>query len=90
MTRRRVKEMSEDEKKEEGRRVYQLMAYNMAVDVIDGKIDRCPVAVGIGNLHSSLSDQEDESERVHAAKPVEGVGVACVQGSRRKVNIIVQ
>ena len=39
MTRRRVKEMSEDEKKEEGRRVYQLMAYNMAVDVIDGKID---------------------------------------------------
>ena len=26
--------MSEDEKKEEGRRVYQLMAYNMAVDVI--------------------------------------------------------
>ena len=53
MTRRRVKEMSEDEKKEEGRRVYQLMAYNMAVDVIDGKIDRCPVAVG--NLHSSLT-----------------------------------
>ena len=50
MTRRRVKEMSEDEKKEEGRRVYQLMAYNMAVDVIDGKIDRCPVADG--NLHS--------------------------------------
>ena len=42
--------MSEDEKKEEGRRVYQLMAYNMAVDVIDGKIDRCPVADG--NLHS--------------------------------------
>ena len=53
MTRRRVKEMSEDEKKEEGRRVYQLMAYNMAVDVIDGKIDRCPVAVC--NLHSSLT-----------------------------------
>ena len=53
MTRRRVKEMSEDEKKEEGRRVYQLMAYNMAVDVIDGKIDRCPVADG--NLHSSLN-----------------------------------
>ena len=53
MTRRRVKEMSEDEKKEEGRRVYQLMAYNMAVDVIDGKIDRCPVADG--NLHSSLT-----------------------------------
>ena len=45
--------MSEDEKKEEGRRVYQLMAYNMAVDVIDGKIDRCPVADG--NLHSSLA-----------------------------------
>ena len=76
MTRRRVKEMSEDEKKEEGRRVYQLMAYNMAVDVIDGKIDRCPVADG--NHHSSLSDQEDESERVHAEKPVEGVGTACV------------
>ena len=55
MTRRRVKEMSEEEKKEEGRRVYQLMAYNMAVDVIDGKIDRCPMAVGIGNLHSSLT-----------------------------------
>ena len=53
MTRRRVKEMSEEEKKEEGRRVYQLMAYNMAVDVIDGKIDRCPVANG--NLHSSLT-----------------------------------
>lgn len=53
MTRRRVKEMSEEEKKEEGRRVYQLMAYNMAVDVIDGKIDRCPVAVD--NLHSSLT-----------------------------------
>ena len=53
MTRRRVKEMSEEEKKEEGRRVYQLMAYNMAVDVIDGKIDRCPVADG--NLHSSLT-----------------------------------
>ena len=53
MTRRKVKEMSEDEKKEEGRRVYQLMAYNMAVDVIDGKIDRCPVADG--NLHSSLT-----------------------------------
>ena len=32
--------MGEDEKKEEGRRVYQLVAYNMAVDVIDGKIDR--------------------------------------------------
>ena len=45
--------MSEDEKKEEGRRVYQLMAYNMAVDVIDGKIDRCPVAVD--NLHFSLT-----------------------------------
>ena len=45
--------MSEEEKKEEGRRVYQLMAYNMAVDVIDGKIDRCPVADG--NLHSSLT-----------------------------------
>ena len=42
---RRTKEryndkMGEDEKKEEGRRVYQLVAYNMAVDVIDGKIDR--------------------------------------------------
>ena len=42
---RRAKEryndkMGEDEKKEEGRRVYQLVAYNMAVDVIDGKIDR--------------------------------------------------
>ena len=42
---RRVKEryndkIGEDEKKEEGRRVYQLVAYNMAVDVIDGKIDR--------------------------------------------------
>ena len=75
MTRRRVKEMSEEEKKEEGRRVYQLMAYNMAVDVIDGKIDRCPVAVG--NLHS-FPDQKDESERVHAEKPVEGIGIACV------------
>ena len=32
--------MGEDEKKEEGRRIYQLMAFNMAVDVMDGKIDR--------------------------------------------------
>ena len=39
---------------------------------------------------SLLSDQEDESERVHAEKPVERVGIACVQGSWRKVNIIVQ
>ena len=42
---RRLKEryndkMGEDEKKEEGRRVYQLMAYNMAVDGIDGRTDR--------------------------------------------------
>ena len=42
---RRIKEkyndkMGEEEKKEEGRRVYQLVAYNMVVDVIDGKIDR--------------------------------------------------
>ena len=42
---RRMKErsndkMGEDEKKEEGRRIYQLMAFNMAVDVMDGKIDR--------------------------------------------------
>ena len=60
MTRRRVKEMSEDEKKEEGRRVYQLMAYNMAVDVIDGKIDRCPVADG--NLHPSLTKKMKAKE----------------------------
>ena len=42
---RRMKErsndkMGEDEKNEEGRRIYQLMAFNMAVDVMDGKIDR--------------------------------------------------
>ena len=42
---RRIKErytdkMGEDEKKEECRRIYTLMAHNMAVDDMDGKIDR--------------------------------------------------
>ena len=42
---RRVKEknndkMGEKEKNEEIRRIYQLMAFNMAVDDMDGKMDR--------------------------------------------------
>ena len=42
---RRIKEkyndkMGDEEKKEQGRRVNQLVAYNIAVFVIDGKIDR--------------------------------------------------
>ena len=42
---RRIKEknndkMGEKEKNEEIRRIYQLMAFNMAVDDMDGKMDR--------------------------------------------------
>ena len=42
---RRMKErsndkMGEEDKNKEGRRIYELMAFNMAVDVMDGKIDR--------------------------------------------------
>ena len=42
---RRIKEryndkMGEEEKREDGQRIYILMAYNMAVDDMDGKMDR--------------------------------------------------
>ena len=32
--------MGEEDKNKESTRIYQLMAFNMAVDVMDGKIDR--------------------------------------------------
>ena len=74
--------MGEDEKKEEGRRVYQLMAYNMAVDGIDGRTDRWPWS----ELPIPNTFQEDESERIHAKEPVEGTWIGGVKIPWRKVS----
>ena len=76
--------MGEDEKKEEGRRVYQLMAYNMAVDGIDGRTDRWPWS----ELPIPNTFQEDESERIHAKEPVEGTWIGGVKIPWRKVRVL--